>query len=285
MPAGPDHFVPLVRLRFPRAAENCPRRSCKRNESSPTANGPPRAGNISRRPAGLGSGSYGGHALLGGDTGRWGGFCDEEGLSHAIGLQQDAYCVVAQERTLRFAGRRVSSPQGEPVETLRVIVRTTARARHLTVGKDRRPVARAAVCLFSETTAPAAATPRTSGCSGTALPISLAITHYGETDEQGHFEFFSTRVLFAHGRDSPFHVRLIGTDSVSTSALLDEGANEFEVTNQGEVEVDLHQDRPLEVALEGRVVLASDCKTACRVPRSRDNQLTRETMGISDGVP
>jgi hypothetical protein len=183
-------------------------------------------------------------------------FGDEEGLWQFHGFQQDAVGIVSAE-VGHFASpiARFDAQKGQPIPLIHLIVRPACRVHgSVTYGNERRPVANEWITLQQRGERVADRVPPQNSHDGSEMVISRS----SKTDRQGRFEFFAAPGRYSILDSIPVFRQIIGNDMTPTGVSVEEGAKEFEITDQAEIEVDFERARPPAVDFDGRVVLESD---------------------------
>jgi hypothetical protein len=181
------------------------------------------------------------HAANGRTSNPW-AECNSEGV---CGREATAgtYCVVAATNGHFASEMTAIVTTAERGDELTLMLKPAARVYgEVTFGKEKRPVIDAYVVLIQSDDG------KHPGPKVGRQRITQDITRYGRADAQGHFEFYV----------APGHYSLLAGSAPSFSGS--ERRTEFDIKDQTDIEVNIHQDRISRMPFIGRLFLKSDAK-------------------------
>ncbi len=161
----------------------------------------------------------------------------------------DAYCVVSATIRGFASGMTVRvARMGEPLRPVHLVLQPAARVHGtLTVGKDHRPAANQSVALIERDDDNYSKLPEDERLPRT-LPlaerthVTMEIPFHATTDEQGRFEFDVAPGRYVIGAGNVYLNELVKAQNLKD--LFADGATEFEIKAQKDIEINLHCDVP-----------------------------------------
>lgn len=176
-----------------------------------------------------------------------------EHLYHSAGemdvttFEGDSYCVVSatSDRFVSAMEARVAR-MGEPLRPVHLVLQPGARVHGtLTVGKNRRPAANESVTLIERDDANYSKLPEDERLPRTLTRAELAhpaidIPWYATTDADGRFEFYAAPGRYVIGAERVYFNEV--AKAKDPKALFAGGANEVEIKDQKDIEINLHRE-------------------------------------------
>jgi hypothetical protein len=166
--------------------------------------------------------------------------------------QGDSYSVVTATHE-GFASKMEArvARMGEPVRPVHLVLQPSTRVHGtLTIGKDRRPAAKESVTLIQRDQDNYGKLPEDERLPRTVPLADLAhmamdIPLYATTDEQGHFEFDAASGPYILGAGGVYLNQIAKSRDVKE--LFPNGAHEFEIKGQKDIEINLHREERIPI--------------------------------------